>query len=173
MRWALVAVPTLLVLLAGCGPEPEQPRSPSPFAACPASATDEGGPTLPCFTGDVPVALHHLGKPAVINLWASWCGPCLLEMPELQAFADEAGDAVLVLGVNTDDTWESAVAWAGELGVTYPNVFDPGSTFKAELGLPALPSTVFVGADGTVRHIESSSGLTRETLRALVAEHLG
>jgi thiol-disulfide isomerase/thioredoxin len=173
MRWALVAVPTLLVLLTGCGPEPEQPRSPSPFAACPVGATSEGDFTLPCFTGDVPVALEHLGKPAVINLWASWCGPCLLEMPELQAFADEVGDGVLVLGVNSGDSWESAVAWAGELGVTYPNVFDPHSTFKAELGVQGLPSTLFVGADGRVRHTESSGGLTRETLRALVAQHLG
>ena len=163
----------VLALVAGCGPKPEQPRSPSPFAACPASTTDEGGLTLPCFTGDVPVALGHLGKPAVINLWASWCGPCLEEMPELQAFADEAGDDVLVLGVNTDDRWESAVAWAGELGVTFPQVFDPASTFKAELGVASLPSTVFVAADGTIRHTESGGRLTRETLRALVAEHLG
>ena len=165
-----MAVPALLLLLAGCGPEPEQPRSPSPFAACPTSAGDAGGVTLPCFTGDVPVTLTGLGQPAVINLWASWCGPCLREMPALQAFADESG--LIVLGVNTDDTWESAVAWAQELGVTYPSVFDPGSTFKAELGVAGLPATLFVGADGTVRHTEAASGLTLERLRELAAEHL-
>lgn len=172
--------------LAGCTPTtaaptaPPQPEATSPFAACPpAAAAPASGPeavpavTLPCFTGGEPVALNRLGRPMVINLWASWCPPCRRELPALQSFADEAGDKVLVFGVVTDDRWNSAAWVADELGVRFPAVFDPGSTFKAALGRPALPVTLFVAADGSVRATDVSGELTLETVRALASEHLG
>ena len=129
--------------------------------------------TLPCFTDGEPVQLAQLGKPMVINLWASWCAECRDELPALQAFADEAGERVLVLGVATDDPWDRA-AWAGhDFGVSYPNVFDPDATLRKALGRTSLPVTVFVAADGSIRATDVSGKLTLETLRALATEHLG
>jgi thiol-disulfide isomerase/thioredoxin len=129
--------------------------------------------TLECFTGREPVALAQLQKPAVINLWASWCAPCRDELPALQAFADEIGERVLVLGVNTDDTWNAA-AWAGiDFGARYPNLFDPEQSLQRALGIPALPATLIVAADGSIVATDLSGTLTLEDLRALVSENIG
>ncbi len=174
-------------LAAGCGdampmPLPAESAPTSPFEPCPpalsqtaSSQTADQVPdlTLPCFTGAEPVALAHLGKPALINLWASTCEPCREEMPAMQAFADEQGDEVLVLGVNTGDSWNAA-AWVGiEFGVRYPSVFDPDRTLAAALGRMTLPVTLFVDADGAVRATDVSGSLTLEKLRALTRDHLG
>jgi len=185
---ALRAFVPLLMLLAvatGCngGSEPTPESSPaSPFQACPATVDQVGTPpptdplpslTLPCFTGGSPVALSKLGKPAVINLWASWCAPCRTELPQLQAFANEAGDQVLVLGVVTGDVWSRA-AYAGEdFGVRFPTVFDPDKQLQRALGRNALPVTLFVAADGSVRATDTSGALTLEKLRGLARDHLG
>ncbi|MBX6724275.1 MAG: TlpA family protein disulfide reductase [Dactylosporangium sp.] len=183
---AVVGALAGLLVLAGCGsaaaPSPTPEPSPtSPFAPCPspisASLEPATGPlagiTLPCFTGGEPVQLDRLGRPAVINLWASWCPPCRDELPELQAFADEMGDHVLVLGVVTDDRW-SAAAWAGiYFGARYPNLFDPDKTLLNALGRSALPVTLIVGADGSIAATDVSGSLTVPELRALVSENLG
>jgi thiol-disulfide isomerase/thioredoxin len=161
-------------------PTPESPPT-SPFAACPPPISDSlapagpplAGVTLECFTGGAPISLDRLGRPAVINLWASYCEPCRAEMPELQAFADEMGDPLLVLGVATADTWNAA-AWAGiGFGVRYPNLFDPESTLQRALGRNGLPVTLLVAADGSIAATDVSGALTRERLRALVSENLG
>jgi thiol-disulfide isomerase/thioredoxin len=185
---AAVAVLTGLLAVAGCGTEGGQspvvtpePSPTSPFAPCPPPASETLAPappplagiTLPCFTGGEPVALDRLGRPAVINLWASWCPPCRDELPELQAFADEMGDRVLVLGVATDDRW-SAAAWAGiYFGARYPNLFDPDKTLLTALGRSALPVTLIVEADGSIAATDVSGSLTVPELRALVSENLG
>jgi thiol-disulfide isomerase/thioredoxin len=184
----MVAVLAGLLAVAGCGSEGGQspvftpePSPTSPFAPCPPPVSESLAPapaplagiTLPCFTGGEPVALDRLGRPAVINLWASWCPPCRDELPELQAFADEMGDRVLVLGVVTDDRW-SAAAWAGiEFGAHYPNLFDPDKTLLTALGRGALPVTLIVEADGSIAATDVSGSLTVPELRALVSENLG
>jgi thiol-disulfide isomerase/thioredoxin len=181
----LAGIVTTVLAAAGCTGSPDSPgpgaqvSAESPFDACPPStASAPTGPdalpavTLPCFTGGEPVALDRLGRPAVINLWASWCTPCRAELPQLQAFADEAGDRVLVLGVVTDDVWDRAASIA-DYGVHFPAVFDPESTLKRALGRPGLPVTLFVAADGSVRATDVSGALTVERLRALAGEHLG
>jgi len=181
-----VALLAALLALAGCGASPVPLSSPepppeSPFAACPTPISEslapaEGplaGMTLPCFTGGEPVALDRLGRPAVINLWASSCDPCRREMPELQAFADEMGDRVLVLGVATGDQWNAA-AWAGlEFGVRYPSLFDPDRALAAALGRNTLPVTLIVAADGSIAATDVSGALTVEELRRLVSENIG
>lgn len=184
----MVAVLVGLLALAGCGAEGGQspvftpePSPTSPFAPCPAPVSESLAPaprpladlTLPCFTGGEPVSVGGLGRPAVINLWASWCWPCRDELPELQAFADEMGDRVLVLGVVTDDLWSSAAWLAIELGVNYPNLFDPDMTLLHALGRSALPVTLIVEADGSIAATDVSGSLTAAELRALVSENLG
>ena len=182
---AFVPLMVLLAVATGCtaGNEPTPEVSPpSPFQECPESVDEvgtlpQGDPlpplTLPCFTGGAPVALSRLGKPAVINLWASWCGPCRTELPQLQAFADESGTRVLVLGVVTDDSWSKAAYAGQDFGVRFPTVFDPERQLQRALGRPVMPITVFVADDGSIRAIDTSGALTLEKLRGLARDHLG
>jgi thiol-disulfide isomerase/thioredoxin len=182
---AFVPLLVLLALATGCNAVPEptpEPSPASPFQSCPETVDQVGTPpqgdhlpalTLPCFTGGTPVALSRLGKPAVINLWASYCPPCRTELPQLQAFADEMGDRVQVLGVVTRDSWSRA-AYAGEdFGVRFPTVFDPDRQLQQALGRNVLPITLFVAADGSVRAIDTSGALTLDKLRGLARDHLG
>jgi thiol-disulfide isomerase/thioredoxin len=111
--------------------------------------------TLNAFDGtsaEIPKA--WTGKPTLVNLWASWCAPCLKEMPELQAFASEQGtNGVQVMGIALDDL-EPAKAMLARLGVTYPNLIDaPGpADAGVRLGNPAgvLPYSVLVSAEGRI-----------------------
>jgi thiol-disulfide isomerase/thioredoxin len=193
MMRALRAIAPLVVLLAvaaGCT-EPAEPTPEaapaSPFQTCPETAGSgpagpdntpaQGDPlpplTLPCFTGGAPVALTELGKPAVINLWASYCAPCRTELPQLQAFADETAGRVQVLGVVTGDAWSRAAYAGADFGVRFPSVFDPDRQLLRALGRNALPVTLFVAGDGSVRMVDMTGALTLDKLRGLARDHLG
>ena len=93
-----------------------------------------------------------LGKPRLVNLWATWCTPCLKEMPDLQAFADEqGGNGVQVVGIALDDA--AAVRdFLQQHRITYPNLVDAPGVADAgvRLGNPAgvLPYTVLISAEG-------------------------
>jgi len=180
-----------LTASAACGAENPgtepgvRATEPTPFESCPAGANvvpsgkPAGAPmipavTLPCFTGGQSVALARLGRPAVINLWASWCPPCRAELPEFQRFADAAGDGLIVLGVVTGDTRSAAAAVAKDTGITFPAVFDADESLRRGLGRAGLPITIFVDASGRVRHVyQASELLTQSTLETLAREHLG
>lgn len=95
---------------------------------------------------------HFNGRPLLINVWASWCGPCIREMPELQRFASEQGaNGVQVVGIALDDT-EAVRAFLQRTPVTYPILIDtPGlADAGVRLGNPkgVLPYSVLVSADG-------------------------
>lgn len=94
------------------------------------------------------------GKTTLVNFWASWCAPCLKEMPELQAFAGEqSANGTQVVGIALDDV-ASARAMLDRLDITYANLVDaPGpADASVRLGNPAgvLPYSVLVSADGRV-----------------------
>lgn len=94
------------------------------------------------------------GRTTLVNLWASWCAPCLKEMPELEAFAREQGaNRTQVVGIALDDA-ASAQAMLQRLRIAYPNLVDaPGpADAGVRLGNPAgvLPYTVLVSAEGRV-----------------------
>jgi thiol-disulfide isomerase/thioredoxin len=178
---AVAAVLGAIVALAGCDRDPVVEVD-SPLRPCPATASAHptagaGGRSLPeislpCFTGGRPVALAALGRPAVINLWASYCPPCRTELPELQRFADATPD-VTVLGVVTGDRRSAAASLATDLGITFASVDDPDRRLLGALGRAALPVTLFVDGSGVVRHEDVSGALSLARLRELAAEHLG
>lgn len=127
---------------------------------------------LPCLAGGAPVRLTDLRGPAVINLWASWCGPCRRELPALQRFADRAAGRVHVLGVVTRDAPARAASLATDLGVSFPAVDDPEQRLLRDVRGPGLPTTVLLDRDGHIRYVQPGQEMDGPELARLVREHL-
>jgi len=112
------------------------------------------------------------GTPVVINFWASWCPPCITEMPAFEAVHRELSPQVAFLGINVGDEPGSARELAERTGVTYPLAEDPDSGIFQAFGGFGMPTTVLVDPEGMIVHMISSR-LRAQDLRALIAEHLG
>ncbi len=170
---ALIAV--LAVLVVGCSGAPSGPQAGDggtlePLATL-ASGEEVASATLPRLVGEGEVRTDQLGRPAVINFWATWCTFCVDEMPDFERVHQDVGDEVLFVGVNLEDNLDKARRLATETGVTYELVVDAdGSFFRAVEGR-GMPTTLFVEADGTVAH-RHAGPLDAERLRELVEEHL-
>ena len=95
---------------------------------------------------------QYQGSWLVVNYWATWCPPCIVEMPELQSFHDEHVDkGAMVIGINTENiSQQQLVTFLDDYFITYPN-FVAGPTQQSELGLiPGLPTTFMVSPEGEV-----------------------
>lgn len=94
------------------------------------------------------------GKPVVVNFWASWCGPCKMEMPHFQTAWEEYGDKIEFLMVNMSagfgDSKEDAQAVLSEGGYTFPVYYDTLGQCATGYAVNAIPVTLFINADGTL-----------------------
>ena len=193
-RW-MAGLATAVLVSACAGPStsaadrslPPAPRvRVAALQACPSpgSLADTGGLpalTLPCLgVAGGPVLLRALtGLPTVVNLWASYCGPCREELPAMQRLADRMSGKLRVLGVDSADEAGSAATVIRDLHLSFPMVFDyKGALLRGLIAsgapvLPALPVTVLLRADGTVAKVYQGGALTDATLRSLVNHALG
>lgn len=111
-----------------------------------------------------PIVLSELvaadDRPIVINLMASWCGPCREEIPELSAFAD-AHPGVLVLGVAVEDSYDDFKQFVTEVKPTYTVGFDEGA-MRENYPTLGLPATFFLDSDGVI--VEVFNGILDQEL---------
>lgn len=120
---------------------------------------------LPEFTlADYQHVLDGLrGTPVVVNVWASWCGPCRQEAPLLASANRSHGDRVQFIGVDILDERGSARDFMREYGWTYPSLYDPSGAIRDGLGLLGQPVTLFYDAAGDL--VDTWIGpLSREAL---------
>jgi cytochrome c biogenesis protein CcmG, thiol:disulfide interchange protein DsbE len=107
------------------------------------------------------------GTPVVINKWASWCGPCRLEFPFFQAQAQQRGDEIAFLGVDSNDSEGAAATFLEELPLPYPSYLDPDQELAAEIGAPvAFPATSFYDSSGELAFTHQGVYATEEDLAA-------
>ncbi|TFV91480.1 TlpA family protein disulfide reductase [Blastococcus sp. CT_GayMR16] len=115
------------------------------------------------------------GDIAVINFWGSWCAPCRVETPDLQAVYTEVRDqGVQFLGVDVKDDRQLARAFMSNVGAEYPSLFDPrGEVALAFRGFPAnvVPSTIVVDREGRVAAVYTGA-VSREDLRTALTNLL-
>jgi cytochrome c biogenesis protein CcmG/thiol:disulfide interchange protein DsbE len=153
----------LPALLAACA-SPSFLNAPAPEVGAPA----------PDFTALTPqgdrVSLSDLrGQVVLINFWATWCAPCRVEMPAIQARYNRGG--FTVLAVDFDENAELVQAFVDGLGLSFPVLLDPGGEIQNLYRVRGYPTSFFVDADGIIRvfHIGDMS----ETELDNYLSHLG
>ena len=164
---------------------PEAAAEPEATAA-PKAASEAMGPVMrnlaPNFTAyddaGNPVSLKDMrGKPVIVNFFASWCGPCKMEMPYFDEFYHQYGDQVTFMMVNLcafgNDTKENGKKMVEAGGWTFPVYFDSDGDAAMKYAIRSMPTTVFVSPDGELmgRH---TGVIPREslekTIQAMIAE---
>ncbi|MFA7265427.1 MAG: TlpA disulfide reductase family protein [Candidatus Nanopelagicales bacterium] len=129
--------------------------------------------TLPCLGRGSPVRLSGLrGSPLVVNVWASWCGPCKAELPMMGEYYRANRDYVSFLGIDVGDYRVPALALAASTQMTFPSVQDSSQETRAELRYIGVPTTLFVRPDGTIAG-RAGEITSRDELAALVEKYLG
>jgi len=93
---------------------------------------------------------EFFGKPIILNFWASWCGPCKMEMPEIQDFYEKYGENIHFLAVSVDDSVDTAKTFIETEGYTFPVYFDTTSMGAYTYGASSIPLTFFIDAEGNL-----------------------
>ena len=128
-------------------------------AAGTASAAVQLSANAPDFTlrsvGGANVRLaEQRGQVVMVNFWATWCTPCLQEMPHLSRLYERyRASGFVLLGVNIDDDPRAAAALATKLGLRFPVLLDTDKKVSRIYDMSAMPATLLIDRDGRVRHI--------------------
>lgn len=135
------------------------------------------GVQAPDFTGELidgtSITLSELqGKPVIINFWATWCGPCVKEMPAFERLKDDFGDKIGIIAVNCGDDAGTVKDFMEENGYTFPVVLDEEYSISMLYPTNSIPYTVVVDAEGKVTHI-STGALDADTMYERYKEALG
>jgi cytochrome c biogenesis protein CcmG, thiol:disulfide interchange protein DsbE len=93
------------------------------------------------------------GLPIVLNFWATWCGPCRIEMPHFQRASETYDGRVAFLGVNQAEAAGAVTHFGDEYGITYPLLLDSDNRINALYGINGLPTTIFIDGRGIVREL--------------------
>ena len=138
---------------------PSVPTVPTIPTTAPTVPTEPAADKAPDFTvyniNKEPVKLSdYIGKPVILNFWASWCGPCTAEMPDFQELYETYGNQIQFLMVNmTDGTYEtrlSAQTFIESKGYTFPIFFDPYYSAVYAYDVQSIPVTYFIDAEGHI-----------------------
>lgn len=93
------------------------------------------------------------GKPLLLNFWATWCGPCRAEFPDLQSVTVEHKVVIIGINMTTNDTPSQVPAFVAEFGVTFPIVLDEIGEVSRAYQVTGLPTSIFIDRDGIVREV--------------------
>ncbi len=128
-------------------------------AVCSTSRAAVGTGSAPDFTlrtlaGSNVRLQEQRGQVVMVNFWATWCGPCKVEMPHLvRLYEKYHASGFVLLGVNIDDDPRSAAASATKLGITFPVLLDSDKRVSKLYDLSTMPTTLLIDRDGKLRQV--------------------
>jgi thiol-disulfide isomerase/thioredoxin len=156
--WVGVAIAVLAVVATACGAVGGQSGVPANV-----QVGNRAGMRAPDFTlaevttGELVSLSQFRGRPVLINFWATWCGPCRLEMPHLQAAYEQYKDkgfTVLAVDVEFDDGPQAVQEFIDELGLTFPIVKDATGTVEVDkYNVIGYPTSVFIDRNGIIQYV--------------------
>ena len=182
----VILVAVALIFIYGLKPASELSELPAQTAGEAAETQQvllpESGPPLQI--GDLPynfsladlegnqVALDQfIGRPLIVNYWATWCGPCRIEMPHLQnTFEARQEDGLVILALDQDETPEEVTGFFDEFGLTFTPLLDEGKETSENYGVGRiLPTTFFINAEGEITAIHRGP-MTQSQIDGYLAE---
>lgn len=161
-EWAILILIVLLVGVAWIVDSREQVTEPRNFLLTEAPMV---GHLAPDFAAETPAGISYTlsdyvdrtgtgqGQPVVLNFWASWCGPCRMEMPDFERVSLRYDGRATILGINQAESAETIQRFALSTGVSYPLLVDEEWTVNRQYGVSNLPTTIFIDAEGVVREV--------------------
>ena len=141
-----------------------------------AEAAEVGKPApdfeLQTLAGETFKLSEQAGKVVFLNLWATWCPPCVGEIPDIQKLSEAHPDDLVVIGASVDQNVDDVKKFVEENKLTYPIAMDEGFNLIANL-YPSqyIPMSVFITPDGVVTYMDATA-LPYETMEALYQEAL-
>ena len=158
---ALPAAFAVAVLAAGCGSSgggsSTHPDYATKLQGAPAPLAklySEANQVLPGGKDALEKRIGELGYPVVVNVWASWCGPCRYEFPMFQEASAKFGKQVGFIGADSEDSETEAEKWLAGNPVPYPSYYESGSDYAASLKATGPPDTAFYNAKGELVYVK-------------------
>ncbi len=123
--------------------------------------------------GDGTIAMNSLrGHDVLVNVWATWCGPCRREMPALERLSKSEGDRLLIVAIDQGEDPSTVGSYAKRFGVSFPVAVDDEQMVGTDLHLIGLPSSFFVDRAGIIRDAvdgEMTYDIMTSKARSLIA----
>jgi thiol-disulfide isomerase/thioredoxin len=158
---ALFAGLALAATAAGCGSSSGNGSTHPDYAAelkgAPAPLAklySEGNQLLPGGKDALEKRIAALGHPVVVNVWASWCGPCRYEFPMFQEASAKFGKRVAFIGADSEDSEKEAEKWLADNPVPYPSYYESGFDYPSSLKATGPPDTAFYNAKGELVYVK-------------------
>lgn len=159
----------LMLLVAGCQPSPETPAGTSPTAPVERPQVGKLAPDfqLENLDGEA-ISLSNLrGNPVLINFWATWCAPCVHEMPALQQIYEEwSGKGLVLLTIDMGESPSKVEEFMRSYRLSFPVLLDTKESVAEKYNIRGIPTTFLIDKDGIVQGIKIGAFRNKEEIEA-------
>lgn len=127
--------------------------------------------TLTSLEGESVALSDHQGQAVMINFWATWCPPCLAELPLIESFAESHAEKLVVLAVNAGEEKASVLNFVNEFGYDLQFILDPTNSLASQYKVRGLPTSVFIDQQGMIQGMHI--GVLNESLLSNYLSQVG